>query len=73
MRNPEQLRLFEPPEPRRSQRGAELVEFALVFPVLMLFVIASLSLLWTGFVKVASAQAAKEAARHASVPIACDG
>ena len=53
----DQLRLFTPPEPegRRNQRGAELVEFALVFPVLMLFVIASLSVLWLGFMKVAAA------------------
>src|SRR5438270_7642287 len=70
-----QLQLFTPPEPkgRRSQRGAELVEFALVFPVLMLFIIAALSLLWLGFMKVAAAQTAKEAARYASVPIACGG
>ena len=71
----EQLHLFTPPKPSRrcNQRGAELVEFALLFPVLMLFVVAALSLLWTGFIKVAAAQAAKEAARYASVPVACSG
>ena len=71
----QQLQLFTPPEPkrRRSQRGAELVEFALIFPVLMLFLIAALSLLWLGFMKVAAAQSAKEAARYASVPVACSG
>src|SRR5438046_5924887 len=70
-----QLQLFTPPEPkgRRSQRGAELVEFALIFPVLMLFIIAALSLLWLGFMKVAAAQSAKEAARYASVPVNCGG
>src|SRR5436305_694636 len=68
-----QLHLFTPPEPkgRRNQRGAELVEFALVFPVLMLFIVAALSLLWLGFMKVAAAQSAKEAARYASVPVNC--
>jgi TadE-like protein len=71
----QQLQLFTPPEPkgRRNQRGAELVEFALVFPVLMLFIIAALSLLWLGFMKVAAAQSAKEAARYASVPVNCAG
>src|SRR5436305_13358641 len=71
----EQLHLFTPPEPkgRRNQRGAELVEFALVFPVLMLFIVAALSLLWLGFMKVAAAQSAKEAARYASVPVNCQG
>ena len=70
-----QLQLFTPPEHkgRRSQRGAELVEFALIFPVLMLFIIAALSLLWLGFMKVAAAQSAKEAARYASVPVNCSG
>src|SRR5205823_3939089 len=69
----EQLHLFTPPEPnrRRNQRGAELVEFALIFPVLMLFIIAALSMLWLGFMKVAAAQSAKEAARFASVPDNC--
>jgi hypothetical protein len=69
----EQLHLFTPPEPkgRRNQRGAELVEFALIFPVLMLFIIAALSMLWLGFMKVAAAQSAKEAARYASVPVNC--
>src|SRR5205814_3466937 len=71
----EQLHLFTPPEPnrRRNQRGAELVEFALIFPVLMLFIVAALSMLWLGFMKVAAAQSAKEAARYASVPVNCGG
>jgi hypothetical protein len=71
----EQLELFSTPPPKRlrAQRGAELVEFALVFPVLMMFVVAALSLLWVGFIKVAAAQTAKEAARYASVPVACSG
>jgi hypothetical protein len=70
----EQLRLFDPaPDRRRSERGAELVEFALIFPVLLMFIVAALSLLWMGFMKVAAAQSAKEAARYASVPVACEG
>lgn len=60
---------------QRDERGAELVEFAIVVPVFMLFVVAGLALLWLMFIKDASGQAAKEAARNASTtlrPAECD-
>lgn len=54
---------------RRDERGAELVEFSLVVPVFLLFVVAGLALLWLMFMKESSGQAAKEAARTASVTL----
>jgi len=56
---------------RRDERGAELVEFSLVAPIFFLVMIAALALTWLAFLKTATAQAAKEAARYASVSVPC--
>jgi Flp pilus assembly pilin Flp len=55
----------------RDERGTETIEFSLVAPVFFLVVIAALSLTWLAFLKTATAQAAKEAARYASVSLPC--
>ena len=55
--------------PRRDDQGAELVEFAFAFPVLVVLVVAALGLLWAAFVQVAAGQAAREGARYASVAL----
>ena len=54
-----------------DQSGATLVEFAVVFPVLLVFVIAAFGLLWIGAVKLYAGQAAKEGARYASLSFTC--
>ena len=56
---------------RRNERGSETIEFSLVAPVFFLVVIAALGLTWLAFLKTATAQAAKEAARYASVSLPC--
>ena len=56
---------------RRDERGAEMIEFSLIAPVFFLAVIAALALTWLAFLKTATAQAAKEAARYASVSLPC--
>lgn len=54
---------------RRSERGAVLVEYAFAFPLLLLVVVFTLSLLWAAFVQVAASHAAREGARYASVAL----
>jgi Flp pilus assembly protein TadG len=55
----------------RDQRGSETIEFSLVAPIFFLAVIAAFSLTRLAFLKTATAQAAKEAARYASVSLPC--
>ena len=51
----------------REEGGAALVEFALVIPVLMIVVMASLSLLWMLTARSALSGAARDGARFASI------
>lgn len=60
---------------RRDQRGASLVEFALVLPLFLLVVGAILSLLWLLTARSAITGAARDAARYASIrhdPLTCE-
>ena len=57
--------------PTRDERGSNVVEFSLVFPVFILFIVAALALLWLGYVKVSADQASKEGARYATVSLNC--
>ena len=51
---------------RRNESGAVLVEYAFAFPVLLLVVVFTLSILWLTAMKAATGQAAREGARFAS-------
>jgi Flp pilus assembly pilin Flp len=58
----------------RNQRGAALIEFALVFPMLFLTLIATLSLLWLLAARSTISGAARDGARFASIrhdPLSC--
>ena len=51
----------------RDENGSALVEFAFVFPVLLLVVMGSLSLLWMLTARSALSGAARDGARFASI------
>ena len=51
-----------------GQRGAALVEFAIVLPVLLLVVVGGFVLLWFATARSALTDAAREGARFASIP-----
>ena len=64
----------------RNERGAALVEFALVFPFLFLAIITVLTMLWMLAAKSAMSGAARDGARYASIrhdafncDLDCDG
>ena len=48
-----------------------VVEFAVVFPVLLTFALAAFGLLWVAAVQLYAGQAAKEGARYASLSLTC--
>ena len=54
---------------RLGERGASLVEFALVFPVLVVVIVGALSLLWLAAATTSLDQATRRAARFAATPI----
>ena len=59
----------------RDERGAALVEFALVLPVFLLVLIGSLSVVWLVGARSAVTGAARDGARFASIqhdPLACE-
>jgi Flp pilus assembly pilin Flp len=51
----------------RDQRGAALIEFSLVFPIVFLVLIGVLSMLWLFAAKSALTGAAREGVRYASI------
>lgn len=51
---------------RKGERGQALMEFALVFPVVVLIVLAIGAVAWTFWVQAASAVASMEAARYSA-------
>lgn len=51
----------------RDQRGAALVEFAFVFPILMVVVLGTLSMIWLLTARSALSGAARDGARFASI------
>lgn len=54
---------------RRTDEGAELVEYSFTFPILFLTVLFGLFILWAAYLQVAAGQAAREGARYASVAL----
>ena len=54
---------------KESERGAAMVEFALVLPVLLVVVLAGMSLLWVLAARSDLTAAAKAGARYAAIPI----
>src|SRR4051794_26199419 len=53
---------------RRGERGASMVEFAIVLPVFLTVVLAGMSLLWVMAARTDLAAAAKAGARYAAIP-----